>query len=308
MSPDSNDRKNLLAVNLGLAVNALLAAAKTGVGILGGSPALLADGIHSASDVVYLAIVRAFMRLAGKPPDREHPFGHRQLEGIAAVVIGAFVMTTGLAVFWNAAHTVFEWLAEPDTARKASAFTLWVALLTVILKLALVVFTNRIARRTQSIAVAALARDHRNDVFSIATAAVGIALGQAGYLWVDPLAAAAVAVLIFYTGVTILMESSAELMDTRPAKHVDDRIHTLLAGVRGVETVEEVHVHRIGHYLLVDVTVGVDGTISVAEGDEIASRAERAVREQVEYLRRVSIHYHPRTASAVSDAPDVPPE
>ena len=290
VTPSNNDRKNLLAINLGLAANVLLAALKTSVGIVGGSPALLADGINSTSDVVYLVIVRIFMGLAGKPPDREHPFGHRQLEGIAAVVVGAFVVTTGVTVFWKVIYDVC--IGAGDLGRPG-AMTLWVALLTVVLKVALTALTYRTARQTQSIAVLALARDHRNDIFTIVTATVGIVLGMAGHLWVDPAAAALVALVILYTGVTIIRESSANLMEILPDKKVARRIRELVAAVDGVDQAEEIDVHRIGHYMLVSVTIGINGNLTVAAGDEIASRVEQVLHGNVEYLRHVSVHYHP---------------
>ncbi len=293
MPQQTRDRRNLLAVNLGLTVNILLAGAKTAVGIVGRSPALLADGINSTSDVVYLVIVRIFMRLAGKPPDREHPFGHHQLESIAALVIGAFVITTAVAIFWNAVNHVYELAIGQEQFEGAHAVALWVALVTVIVKIWLAVFTQRIARETESMAVWALARDHRNDIFSITTAAAGIFLGRAGYAWLDPLAAAGVAVFILYTGIDILRDSSADLMNIFPGGALTSQIRRLLETVEGVEDVEEIRVHRIGLYLLVDLTIGVDGTLSVAEGDRIASRVEDALWNEIEYLRHVSVHYHP---------------
>ncbi len=294
MTPSNNDRKNLLAINLGLAANVLLAALKTSVGIVGRSPALLADGINSTSDVVYLVIVRIFMGLAGKPPDREHPFGHRQLEGIAAVIVGAFVVTTGVTVFWTAIDKVFDyWRNGVDGLSPPGTMTLWVALLTVVLKVVLTVLTYRTARQTQSIAVLALARDHRNDIFTIVTATVGIVFGMAGYVWVDPAAAAMVALVILYTGVTIIRESSANLMEILPDKKVGRRIRELVAEVDGVDQAEQIDVHRIGHYMLVSVTIGIDGSLTVAAGDEIASCVEQVLYGNVEYLRHVSVHYHP---------------
>jgi len=304
MSTEANDRRNLLAVNLSLAANVVLAALKTGVGIFGHSPALLADGIMSTSDAVYLVIVRTFMRLAGRPPDTEHPYGHRQLESIAAVVVGAFVMTTGVAIFWGAINQVFDWLTHPEQGRRAEPVALWVALLTIAAKLWLTVFTVRIARQTKSIAIMALARDHRNDIFSIATATLGIALGRAGYLWVDPLAAAVVAIVIFYTGACIVRESSADLMDILPGEPVRQRIRRLVEGVPGVQQVEDVQVHRFGYYLLVDVTIGIDGTMSVADGDRIATRVERVLNQNIEYLRRISVHYHPSRTFRVAHPPE----
>ena len=185
--------QGLLAVNVALVSNVVLAAGKTSIGILAHSPALLADGVNSTSDVAYSIVVSIFMRLAGKPADSEHPYGHRQLESIAALVVGSFVITTAIAIFWDAVNTVYELLTGVGEFGGAAPVAFWVALLTVVLKLGLTVFTRRIGEATNNAAVMALAYDHRNDIFSAAAAAVGILLGQQGYPWVDPLAGALVA-------------------------------------------------------------------------------------------------------------------
>ena len=291
------------AVNLSLVANFVLAAVKTTVGVVAHSPALLADGINSTSDVVYLIIIRIFMRLAGKEPDREHPFGHRQLESIAAVVVGAFVITTAVTIFWNAVNQVYDLYVGQSQFAGAESLALWVALGGLVVKIWLTVFTAKIGRQTGSIAISALARDHRNDIFTITAAVIGIVLGRAGYLWVDPLAAAVVALGILYTGIEIIQESSADLMNVFPEREIVERIHRIAAEVDGVEQVEEVHVHRIGLYLLLQVTIGVDGTMTVAEGNRISTEVEKALRHQIEYLRRVSIHYHPSRPRRVEVAP-----
>ncbi len=293
MDHETLDRKNLLAINLSLTANILLAVLKTVVGIVGHSQALLADGINSTSDVVYLVIVRIFMRLAGQPPDREHPYGHRQLESIAAVVVGAFVMTTAIVIFWNAVNDAYHLATGAEESEAAMTVTLWVALLTIVLKIALAVLTSRIGRQTGSIAVLAVARDHRNDMFSITAAALGIFFARLGYIWVDPLAAAFVALVILHTGVTILRESSRDLMDVLPSRPVLQRIQGSIERIADVRQLEQIHVHRIGMYLLVDVTIGIDGTLTVAQGDRIATQVEQSLFENIEYLRHVSVHYHP---------------
>ena len=109
---ERRNRKSALAVNLGLAANVFLAVLKTSVGIVGHSPALLADGINSTSDVAYYLVVAVFMRLARKPADETHPYGHSQLESIASLVVGAFVITTAIAIFWDSVNNVFELLIE----------------------------------------------------------------------------------------------------------------------------------------------------------------------------------------------------
>lgn len=295
---ESDNRRNLLAVNLSLGVNLVLAGVKTTVGVLGHSPALLADGINSTSDVVYLLIIRVFMRLAGKAPDREHPFGHRQFESIATVVVGAFVITSAIAIFWNAISQVYDLFVGQSEFSGAGPLALWVAAASLILKIWLTVFTARIGRHTGSIAVSALARDHRNDIFTITAAVIGIVLGRAGYLWVDPLAAAIVAIGILYTGIEIIQESSADLMNVFPEREVIERAHRIVAEVEGVAQVEEIHIHRIGLYLLIQATIGVDGALTVAAGNQIATEVEKALHRHIEYLRRVSIHYHPSRSQA----------
>ena len=107
-SSTERHQKTIQAVNLGLIANTILAILKTGVGITGHSPALLADGINSTSDVAYGIVVRIFMRLSGKPADEEHPYGHDRLESIAAVVVGAFVITTAISIFWASINKVYK--------------------------------------------------------------------------------------------------------------------------------------------------------------------------------------------------------
>lgn len=295
MSESIQDRHRggVLVANVSLAANVVLAGLKTAIGIIGHSPALLADGINSTSDVAYLIVVRIFMGQAGKPADDEHPYGHTQLESIAALVVGCFVITTGIAIFWDAVNKVYDILAGRGEGIGASQIALYVALFTVLIKIVLTGFSFRVARRTGNVAVNALACDHRNDIFSASGAAVGIVLGRIGYMWADPLAGALVALLVLKTGVGILQDSSANLMDTVPGKQLDQQVRQALAGVVGLVTIEEVQAHRFGPYLVMNVTVGVDGGITVAAGDAIASEIEQILARDIPFVLRVFVHYHP---------------
>ena len=285
------------AVNLGLVANIFLSLIKTIVGIWGHSPALLADGINSTSDVIYYVIVKIFLRLSHKPPDAEHPYGHRQLESIGAVVVGAFVITTAIAIFWNAVNNVYNlWTGQGDFAG-ATAGALWVALFTIALKVGLTVYTQKVGRQMGNTAVLALAQDHRNDVFSAGAAAIGISLGRMGYPWVDPLAGALVALVILHTGVGILRESSSDLMATTPGQALARHITESLLMISGLKQVEEIRVQRLGPYLLVNVTIGIDGSLTVAAGDKIASQVEHTLYQQIELVRSVHVHYHPARGS-----------
>ena len=283
----------MLAVQVGLAANILLAVLKCTVGILGASPALLADGINSTSDVAYGVVVSIFVRLSAKPADHEHPYGHDQLESVAAVVVGAFVITTAIAIFWHTVATVHELLTAPPDNGGASVIALWVALSVVLVKFGLTVWTYGISRRVKNSAVLALAQDHRNDSFASSAAAVGIRFARLGHPWVDPLAGAVVSLIILHTGVEILRSATADLMDTVPGRELEREIRASLEGIRGLLAIEEVHAHRFGPWLVANLTIGVDGGISVRDGHRIATEVEQRLLSQVEFMRRVYVHYHP---------------
>jgi cation diffusion facilitator family transporter len=294
-SPDALQRqkKGQTVVNLGLIWNIALAAGKTAMGIIGHSTALLSDGINSTSDVAYYIVVKIFMKLAGEPPDNEHPYGHRQMESIAALTVGSFVITTAIAIFWTAINNVFDQLKGVGEAKRASLGALWVALFTVVVKIILTIYTRAVGEKTGSLAIKALAYDHRNDIFSALAASLGIFLARRGHLWVDPLAGALVALLILRTGIGILRQSTADLMDSVPSYFLDKKIRLVLKNFPEIKQIEEIHAHRFGPYFVINLTIGIDGSLDVYNGNAIATRVEKLLTEHIEMVRKVYVHYHP---------------
>jgi cation diffusion facilitator family transporter len=275
----------------------LLAGLKTTIGIIGHSPALLADGINSASDVTYYIVVKIFMKLAGKPPDREHPYGHTQLETIASLVVGSFIVATAIAIFFDAINKVYDFMSGVSTYAGAEITALWVALLTIVMKIVLTIFTRRIGNQSRNAAILALAYDHRNDVFSATGAAIGIFLGQIGYPVADPLVSGLVAFMVLRTGIQILRDSSSDLMDAVPGKELEIQTRGLLSDLPEIKAIEEVHAHRFGPYLVMNVQIGVDGNITVTEGDAIASAVESKLANNIPMLIKSYVHYHPARSS-----------
>ena len=290
---DPRHKKGFFTLECGLFANILLAALKTSIGVLAHSPALLADGINSTSDVAYYVVVGVFMRVAGKPPDDEHPYGHSQLESIGALVVGAFVVTTAIAIFWNSIDVMFDLFSGVSDVQRTAPIALWVALFTIGLKILLTVYTMRIGNQTNNAAVLALAYDHRNDIYSATAAAVGILLGLLGYYWVDPLAGALVSFIVLRTGIEILRESTADLMDTVPGRALNKQVRSLLADIPQIKHIDEIQAHRFGPYLVINITICVDGELSVTEGDRIATQVERTLGKNIDYVRWVHVHYHP---------------
>ena len=290
---ENRRKKAETVVNVGLFFNAVLALLKVVAGIVGYSQALLADGINSISDVVYFIVVKIFVRLSGKPADSEHPYGHHQLESIAALVVGAFVITTGMAIFWDSVSTAFDLFTGNIQSHPIGEFALYVALASILLKILLMMHADRVGQETGNLAIKALAQDHRNDIFASIGAAVGISLSRSGIVWVDPVAGAIVAVIMVKTGLDILREASSDLMDNVPSEEIAKEIYALLDDIMEVEAIENIHAHRFGPYLVVNLTIGIDGALSVRKGDEIAHSVESKLLSGIEMLRKVYVHYHP---------------
>ncbi|MGB2954768.1 MAG: cation diffusion facilitator family transporter [Anaerolineales bacterium] len=288
-----NRKKDGLVVTVSLLANILLAGLKTTIGVLGHSPALLADGINSTSDVAYSIVVTIFVRLAHKPADDEHPYGHSQLESIGAVVIGSFVITTAVAIFWNTINTIYDLIKGVGIYKGASSAALWIALFTILAKITLTIYSQRIGKQTRNASILALAYDHRNDVYSAAAVMIGIIFGQMGFYWVDPFAGAVVSLVILRTGIEILRESTADLMDTVPGQTLTEEIEDLLASNEKIDTIGEVHAHRFGPFLTINITVCIDGNLKVVEGDKIATWVEQRIVDNISSVRYVHVHYHP---------------
>ena len=297
METEQRNKQSKLTVILGLGVNAILALAKTSVGILGRSPALLADGINSTSDVVYYLVISFFVRAAEKPADDNHPYGHTQYESVGALVVGAFVITTAITIFWDAINSLYQFFKGIGDFAGSAQYTLYAALFTVLLKGVLTIYTRKVGKKTNNPSVIALAQDHRNDIFSASAAVIGITMSQFGYHWVDPLAGAIVAFVILRTGLGILRDSTDDLMDTLPGKALNEQIRELVKQVPGVRAIDSIKAHRFGQYLVINLAIFVDGSISVDEGDAISDDVEKALVNGIDFVRAVHVHFHSRNGS-----------
>jgi len=291
------DALTAFAVNLGLFSNIILAGLKTAIGIFGHSPALLADGINSSSDAVYYIAVKIFMKQARKPADSEHPYGHRQLESIAAIVVGAFILTTGIAIFWESINKVYELITNTEIGRSASGWALVIAIGTFCLKIFLYYYTSRTAKRTHNPTLRALTNDHLNDIMASVAVIIGVIMGRLGYYWMDPAAGAIVALYIVKTGIEIIMDSSSELMDSLPDDEFTRELRDVSMLVRGVKGIEELGIHRFGPYYTISMTIAVAGELSIDEAHEISHDVEERLLKHFDNgLRKVHIHYHPFNA------------
>jgi len=284
-----------IVVNMGLFYNVLLALGKTVFGIMGHSGALLADGINSTSDVVYYIAVKIFLKIANQPADKEHPFGHKQMEQIATIVIASFIITTAIVITWKSLDYIFDIINGTTTPRDIANITLYIALFTIVSKIFLFIYAKMAGKKTKNPAVIALASDHLNDIFAASAVVIGIVCAvKWNYIWVDPLAGIVVSGFILKTGVEILKDAAAALMDVAPTPQMAKMVEEYANEINENIIVEDIISHRYGCFYSLTITLAIEPNITIKEADKIANKFEKELIEKDNFLKYVFIHYHPK--------------
>jgi cation diffusion facilitator family transporter len=295
-------KRSLRTTFLGLATNAVLAAAKMLAGIFGHSHALVADAVESMADVFSSIVVWRGVVVAEEPADEDHPYGHGKAEPLAAAVVSVMLLLAAVWIVINA----FKAIAEPHPAPKP--FTLLILVGVILLKEALFRFALHEAVSVDSSAVATDAWHHRSDAITSFAAAIGITialLGGEGFESADDWAAIAAACVIAWNGWRLLSPALNELMDRSPNRDVVDRIREVAGAVPGVARVEKCLARQMGYQYFVDMHVEVDPQMTVLHSHEIAHQVKDNVRAQVPRVRDVLVHIEPqgqKTAAAYASS------
>jgi cation diffusion facilitator family transporter len=285
-------RQSRRAAFLGLIVTLALGAAKLAGGLLGHSVALLSDAVHSLGDALASAAVWAALLWAQRPADREHPYGHTRVEAVAGSNVALLVILSALWVGWEAVRSLSEPSPEPE------AFTLVIAAASVVLNEALYHYSSRVARRTGSSAVLAASWDQRLDALGSLAVLVGLALARwQGWHAADHVAALVVAVVIFWTGVSLCWGSVQELMDRQADPEMLAAVRREALAVAGVRGVEKLLVRKAGLEHLVDIHVEVEPEISVREGHAIGHAVKDRLLQHLVTIKDVLVHIEPAANS-----------
>ena len=281
---------------LGIVINLTLAMVKCVTGLVGHSFALLADGIESFLDVISSTVVYWGLRLAIKPPDRDHPYGHGKAEPLAAVVVALGVLAAALGLAIQSAREIFLPHHAP------APFTLIVLIVVVIVKELLYRGVMRLGRNVESTAVQTDAWHHRTDAMTSIAAFIGISIALlGGERWrsADDWAALFACALIGANGYRLLWPALREIMDTAPRGEIIASIRNAAAAVPGVSEVEKCLVRKMGLRFYVDLHVGVNENISVREGHHIAHAVKDAIQRTDARIADVLVHIEPaRTISS----------
>ena len=293
-TPAGNLQSGARLALLGLLANFVLAAAKISAGLLGSSFVLIADGIESALDIAGSAIIWGGLKVAARPPDATHPYGHGKAEPVAAVVVSLGVLAAAFGLAFQSAHAIFV----PHHAPKP--FTLVVLIVVVIVKELLYRSVIRIGRNVESTAVQTDAWHHRTDALTSIAAFIGITIALiGGPAWqsADAWAALFACALIGANGYRLLNPALNEIMDTAPRGEIAAAIRAAAASVPGVLDIEKCLVRKMGLQFYVDLHVGVDETISVRSGHTIAHAVKDAIRRTDARIADVLVHVEPAAPS-----------
>ncbi|WP_347328874.1 cation diffusion facilitator family transporter, partial [Ralstonia pseudosolanacearum] len=244
------------------AVNCALSAGQIAAGLWSHSQGLVADGLHTLSDLIADGIVFIANRNSHKGPDEDHQYGHARYENAASLGLGLLLMAAGAGMIWSALAS----LSAPHGAAPVHGLALWVALAALAAKEGLFRYMLAVARRIGSRMLVANAWHARSDAVSSLVAAVGVAGNLMGFRWLDPVAACVVGAMIGRVGIRFGWEALNDLMDRALPPAQVQAIRASLAATPGVINVHDLRTRVTGDQALVDAHIEVDPRVSVSEG------------------------------------------
>ncbi|MEO6984321.1 MAG: cation diffusion facilitator family transporter [Paralcaligenes sp.] len=271
-----------------VAVNIVLTIIQMVVGVFAHSQALIADGIHSLSDLVSDGVVLIANKHSQKAPDAEHPYGHRRFETAASLSLGALLLAVGIGMLW----TAFNKLQDPALIPRVHSIALAVAVIALVSKELLFHYMLRVAQRVRSSMLVANAWHARSDAASSLVVAIGIIANLGGFPLADPLAALIVGLMVARMGWKFFFHAFNDLMDQAVDLKTEGRIRTHLASTPGVQGIHGLKTRKMGDMIWVEVDLEMDATLTIAQGHAIADEARKRVMDH-EPVLDVTTHFDP---------------
>lgn len=299
MEKEERFRQAEFAAAVGVIGNIVLAIVKGVAGVVGHSKALLADAVHSASDVAGSMAVWVGLRAAKRPPDEDHPYGHGKAESIAAIVVAVLLFIVGIEIGRSSFQAFFQPLQPPE------AITVYVVLISIMVKEAMFRYKYRLGKKLKSDAIIVNAYEHRSDVFSSIAALVGIGAAMAGGAWkiewlvyADPVAGLFVSVLVIKMAWTLGKESIHTMLDHVLHEEETEPFRQVVLQTPEVKQLHELHAREHGHYVIIDLKIAVDPTLTVEEGHRIGKKVKErllALPNVADVMVHINPHYAKKT-------------
>ncbi|MBQ4382774.1 MAG: cation transporter [Oscillospiraceae bacterium] len=270
-------------------INLALAAGKLAAGIVSKSGAMVSDAVHSASDVFSTFIVLIGVRISGREADRDHPYGHERFESMAAIILSAVLMVTGLLIGWEGVSK----LMHPEGLERPGLPALIAAAVSIAVKEAMFHWTRAVAKRAGSDALMADAWHHRSDALSSVGALIGIGGARLGFAVLDPLAGVVISIFIAKAALEIFRDAADKLIDRRCDDATEERIRSLALSQEGVRGVDLLMTRQFGSRIYVELEISADGALPLEAAHAIAHRVHDAVESALPQVKHVTVHVNP---------------
>lgn len=281
----TNISPGIKATLVGAFANLILSVVKFIGGVAGNSTALIADALHSLSDLLTDAIVLATHKIGQIPADSNHPYGHGRAETIGATIVGAVIILAGLWIGYDVSQVIASGSERIPTWLAAGA-----AILSIITNEGIFHYTRIVGQRVNSPAIIANAWHHRSDAISSVAALVGILGAHFGYSLMDPLAGGVVALMILKVGYDILADGLRDLMDTGLREDQTLKIQTIIDDIPEVIKYHDLRTRTLGGEIFMDVHILVDTDLTVTEGHAAAERVRRSLINAFDRVQDVLVH------------------
>jgi cation diffusion facilitator family transporter len=306
---DNRLAKAQFAAWVGIVGNVALAGAKLVIGWMAKSQALIADAVHSASDVVGSVAVLIGLRAAERPPDEDHPYGHGKAESVAAIIVSVLLALVGFEIGSASVESLFTPLEAPGM------IAVWAAVGSMILKEWMFRYKYHLGKQLNSQSLIANAYEHRSDVFSSFAALIGIGGAIIGgrydipwLLYLDPIAGIFVSGLVLLMAYNIMKESIHSTLDHVLHEEETLDLRRAIEAVPGVIRIDSLRAREHGHYQIVDVKVSVNPQISVEQGHRIGKQVKQTLLEEFPAIRDVFVHINPYDTAFVYDGAEAQEE
>ena len=282
--------------NVCILCNVFLCLIKTVTGLAANSSALVSDGINSAFDVVSGIIVMIGSKLAGKKPDKEHPYGHERFESVATVILAVILFVSGVFV----CHKAIEELVSGSykTAEIPGNLSVIAALISMAVKELMFWYTKAGAEKINSVALKASAWDHRTDVISTAGALIGIMVSRYGFPAGDLIASLIVCLFIIRTACVVFREAIRQMTDRACDDAFLQELRDCILSVKGVLGIDVLQVRAFGNKYYVDLEIRENGSISLSDAHKVAEQVHDAIEKQYPVIKHIMIHVNPESDDA----------
>jgi len=269
-------------------VNGILFVFKIFAGVVGHSNAMIADALDTLGDTMTSAGMLVGFKIAKRPADQEHPYGHGKAESIIAKLLAVFLIVLGVKVAYSSIHVMMS-----HKTYVPGKIALVAAVVSIIVKLGLFQYTNLLGKKISSTAMTIYSWNIASDVFSSFAALVGIAGARLGFPLLDPIAAFMLSILVIRTGIEGFHRAYDELMDGAPAKPVIEGIKNIVIMNKDVKAINDIKVRKMGLDLMIDMTIAVDRKMTVDRGHEITDIVRNDILEKIPTAKEVFIHVEP---------------